>query len=113
MTAFDDLMKNVNDSCLAHLGGQEFGFTRINSLEQPDDPATFPGIIDIGVEFEGAAPGDGSIYALLNAFDAAVALKLQKGDEISTATDVYLIVEMRQDAKKGLKMLLRRDRELV
>ena len=108
---FDDLVQSLNDSCLAACGGQECGFARVVSLPQPGDPATVAGILDVGVEPEGIAPGEGSAYAKFWGAQALVALKLMKGDEINTATHVYKIVDMREDGGRGLWMILHLDRE--
>lgn len=104
----------LNDSCLSAFG-QEFSFTRIASLAeaQPDDPLTFTGILETGVEVEGVAPGEGSTYARLWGAEAAVSLRLQKGDEIPTTTTIYKIVDIREDAGRGLWLLLRKDRDAI
>ncbi len=111
--SFDDLVRNVNGSCLAACGGQEYAFSRVVSLPQQGDPATVTGILDVGAELEGIAPGEGSAYAKFWGAQGLIALKLMKGDEILTPTHVYKIVDMREDGGHGLWMILHLDREAV
>ncbi len=110
---FDDLVRELNVSCLAACGGQEYAFSRVVSLPQQGEPATVTGILDVGVELEGIAPGEGSAYAKFWGDQDLIALKLMKGDEISTLTHVYKIVDMREDGGRGMWMILHLDREAV
>ncbi len=111
--SFDDLVRELNGSCLAACGGQEYAFTRVVSLPQQGDPATVTGILDVGVELEGIAPGEGSAYARFWGAQDLIALRPMKGDEIGTPTHVYKIVDMREDGGHGLWMILHLDREAV
>ncbi len=109
--SFDDLVRELNGSCLAACGGQEYAFSRVVSPPRPDDPATVKGIIDAGVELEGVAPGEGSMWAKFWGAEDLVTLKLRKGDEIITPAAVYKIVDIREDGGHGVWMILRKDRE--
>ncbi len=104
----------MTDSCLS-VFGQEFSFERVTSLADalPTDPTTITGILEAGSSEEGTAPGDDSTYARLWAAADVIALKLQKGDEISTATTVYVIVDIKEDAGEGLWFLMRKDRDVI
>ncbi len=112
--SFDDLAAFINDSCLS-VFGREFTFTRVASLvdEESDDPQAITGILESGVEPEGVAPGDGSTYARFWIKSGDIDPAPQKGDEISSATTIYKIVRMEEDAGGGLWFLLRQDRPVI
>jgi hypothetical protein len=103
--SFEDLVGGVNKSCLGSFG-REFTFTPASSSE----PITITGILEAGAEQEETAPGDGSTYARLWINAADISPAPQRGDEISSATTVYKIVRMQEDAAGGLWILLRQDR---
>jgi hypothetical protein len=95
----------INQGCLSAFG-QPFSFTpQTTGIAQ-----SITGILDSGVELEDVAPGDGSTYARLWIDPSALAPSPQQGDEIASATTVYKIVKMQEDAGGGLWMLLRYDR---
>jgi hypothetical protein len=110
---FNDLVGDVNASCLSAFG-EDFLFTPAATLEEPD-PAdqAITGILEPGAELEDSVPGDGSVYARLwieaDALDPAPAA----GDEISSTTTVYKIVRIQEDAGGGMWLLLRRDRDVT
>jgi hypothetical protein len=107
--SFDELLDELNDSCLSVCGGQEFAYLRVVSLPE-DETGTFVGIIDTGAEPEEVGPGDGSTYMRVWGGGDLIGLALLKGDEVSTATTVYKIVNMHEDEGRGLWLLLRQDR---
>jgi hypothetical protein len=104
--AFSDLASGLNKSCLSSFG-QQLVFTP----QAPGaEPSTITGILETGVELEQTAPGDGSIYVRLWLNSSAIVPAPQKGDEISSATTVYKILRIEEDAGGGTWLLLRQDR---
>ena len=89
--------------------GEAFTLSRV---ESGSGYLSITGIIDEGVEPEDRAPGDGTIYALLDVQASLIDPAPQKGDEILTTTAVYKIVNMDRDAGDRLRMLLRYDRDV-
>ncbi len=102
---------SLNDSCLV-VFGQEFLFTRVTSAPEgaPVDPVPITGIPDPGARLEQSAPGEDSTYMELWIQEGTVDPAPAKGDEISTATTVYKIVDKPEDAAGGITLLLRKDR---
>lgn len=97
----------LNEACLEAFG-QAFTFRPAEGGE----PQVITGILDAGIEPEEGTPGDGSTYALLWLDATAIDPRPQKGDEIESATTVYVIVRVEEDAGRGLRMLLRQDRTI-
>jgi hypothetical protein len=108
--SFENLIDGVNKSCLDTFG-QTFIFTQAATEEEPNPtPQTITGILESGFEPEDRPPGDGSTYARLWMNAADLTTPAEKGDEVSSATFVYKIVRMEEDAGGGLWLMLRQDR---
>ena len=109
--SFDDLVAGVNAACLDSFGTL-YTFTRVASLKEGETavPQTITGILETGYEPEDKAPGDGSTYARFWLQTTDVSPAPAKGDEIASATTIYKIVRMEEDAGRGLWILLRQDR---
>lgn len=104
---FDDLSALVNSACLAAFGSS-FTYTRIST----NVSQSVMGILDAGVQLENVPPGDGSAYARLWFDHTTIDPVPDPGDEIASATTIYKIVRLEEDAGGGLWMLLRQDREV-
>jgi len=98
----------LNEACL-DVFGQACTFTRADTREE----LVVTGILEEGVELEGAAPGDGSIYAQLWLPASDINPAPEPGDEISTASTIYKILRIEQDAGGGMRILLRKDRDVA
>lgn len=105
---FGDLVGFVNGAALDTFG-DDFAFTRVNSLPAGEE-LTVTGILDAGFEPEDRPPGDGSTYARLWLQTDDLSPVPERGDEIASATTVYKIVRLQEDAGNGLWLLLRQDR---
>lgn len=92
--------------------GEALTLTRVESGTLGTETEPITGILDEGVEPEDRKPGDGSTYALLAVQASLLDPAPQKGDEISTDTAVYKIVDMASDAGDRLIMKLRYDRDV-
>ena len=102
---FDETVDRVNEVCLA-VFGQTLTLTRALTA----DSLPIVGILEEGIEPEDRPPGDGSVYAGFWTAASSADPPAETGDEISTATTVYKIVRIQQDAGSGFRMLLRKDR---
>ncbi|MBN1567929.1 MAG: hypothetical protein JXA73_08770 [Acidobacteria bacterium] len=98
----------INAADLRKFGGS-YALTRINS---GTGSLAFTGIPDSGPEEEDVAPGDGSTYLYLWANASDFSPRPARGDEISTATTVYKIVDLQEDPAGGLLLKLRYDRDV-
>lgn len=109
---FDDLLSEINSSCVAEFGS-EYAFSRVTTLQDApsDDPATITGIVNPGAELEENAPGDDSAYVRFSMQASEVSVPLQRGDEITVEGTVYKIVDIGIDAGGMVEFLLRKDRE--
>jgi hypothetical protein len=94
-----------NKACLTQFG-QAFTFTRSGG----GDPQPIIGILQSGAEPEERPPGDGSTYATLWLEITDIDPPPESGDEVASATTIYKVVRIEEDAGKGLTMLLRQDR---
>jgi len=103
------LVGNLNASMLATFG-QSFTFTPALA---PSTPVTITGILETGAELEDVAPGDNSIYCRLWVQSSDFTVGPLVGDEVSSATTVYKIVRLQEDAGGGLWLLLGQDRAVT
>jgi hypothetical protein len=95
----------VNTSVLGAFG-QSFTLKRAGTgLSE-----TITGILEPGLESEDLAPGEGSISARLFVDSSLLTPAPEKGDEVWTATTIYIVVGLIEDANKGLRLILRQDR---
>jgi hypothetical protein len=100
--------RRTNQSCLAAFG-QALTLTRTSTgLSQ-----SITGILESGIEPEGALPGDGSVYAGLWLRSSDVDPLPENGDEVASATTVYKVLRRELDAGGGLRLLLRKDRDVT
>ena len=108
---FSDIADTINDAVLDAFSEEElFTLTRIQS---GDGTLTFRGVLGPGAEPENQAPGAGSILAELFTKASNINPGPEKGDEISTATTVYKIVDLHKDGGLGLTLTLRQDRPVI
>lgn len=112
--SFDDLMASLNDACLATFG-HDLTFSRVASLpdNEQSDETSVSGVLEPGADLEGLPPGDGSTYARFWIESSAISPAAQAGDEISTDSTVYKIVQIQEDAGGGVLFLLRMDRAVT
>jgi hypothetical protein len=106
---FTTALGNMNASMLAAFG-QTFTFTH---AEGPWTTLSVTGILESGSEVEDVAPGDSSIYCRLWVQSSDFTEAPAVGDEVSSATTVYKIIRMQEDAGGGLWFLLRQDRAVT
>ena len=104
--SFDEIAARVNSVCLSTFG-QEFTLKRFAT----GTTETITGILEAGVLPEENAPGDGSVYASLWVRAADLATAPQRGDEVSSSTTVYKVLDIERDVDGGLRMQLRMDRD--
>lgn len=97
---------SINASVLSALGGQSLTLTRAETGES----ATFTGIVE-PVQPESVQPGSG-VYLDCWTSLAELGTLPVRGDEIATATTVYLIVDIDVDAADGVSIRLRKDRDV-
>ena len=97
----------INSACLGAFG-DPYTLRRF----QTGESEIITGILSGGSELEGVAPGDGSTIAKLWVSSANI-VRPVKGDEISTESTVYKIVDTDEDSANGLSLLLRKDRAII
>ena len=93
--------------------GESFALARLKDLE--DSPPTTEAFDAIKMQLDqlgGVPPGDLSNYLKLWINAADFTDLPEKGDEVSTTTTVYKIVDIEQDADMGTLILCRYDREI-
>lgn len=112
--SFDNLLADLNDSCLLQFG-QDFEYSRIASLEKAslNDPATIRGILLSGIELEEEPPLEGSIHADLWIKADAIDPPLEAGDEINGLSYIYIILPPQNDGGGFIRLPLRQDREVI
>jgi len=107
--AFDEAAANLNASMLAAFG-ESFIFT---PAAAPSTPVSITGIMESGSELEEDAPGDGSIYARLWVKSSDFSTAPVAGDEVASASTVYKVLRVQEDAGGGTWLLLRQDRAMT
>lgn len=89
--------------------GEALTLTRI---ESGSGSLPITGILEEGVEIEDVKPGEGSMYAIVAAQASLIDPAPLRGDEVSTDTTVYKIVDLMADSGDELRMKLRKDRDV-
>lgn len=107
-TGAPEMLSRINQICV-NTFGQAVTLSRVVSDPLGTDE-TMGGIMEAGIEPEDRPPGDDSIYARLWMNASDLVTPVQKGDEITNGSTIYLILRIQEDAGGGLWMLLRKDR---
>jgi hypothetical protein len=94
--------------------GESFTFTRVESEDEgnPSTPTTITGIPSESVNPDSGEPFDSSMYFNLEIASDALATDPQKGDEIATSENVYVIHDITKNGAGGTVLHLRRDRDV-
>jgi hypothetical protein len=108
---FDGLADQLNSAVLDTFG-EEPDFT-LQRVQSGSGSLAFRGVLGPGPEPENQPPGGGSMLAVVFTEAGAISPDPEKGDQVSTPSTVYYIVDIHKDAGRGLYMVLRKDRMAI
>ncbi len=108
---FSDIADTINDAVLdAFSEDEDFTLERIQS---GSGTLAFRGVLGSGPDLENQAPGAGSVLATIFTKSSNITPDPEKGDQVGTATTVYLIVDIHKDAGQGLTLTLRQSGTVI
>jgi hypothetical protein len=89
-----------------------FGQSLTLVRSQTGEIVAFTGVLQTGLQQEGQAPGEGSMYARCWTETGQLDPAPIAGDEIQTDLFVYKILQPLNQGDGGIEMTLRQDREI-